>query len=202
MSGTGSASSVQPSMASCRTGAADTAGDVVDLVEAAPVEVDVAQMLAPARRGVHEPVPDDLLGERVEAAEQGVGNDCPPDGAVLGGPLRDALRPLDDDPLPLGRLIGDASPVAEPATGGRHPLAVLALVDTNGVPGLRERSSRVDGAQGCTRGAIGGVGSGGGDVVDGHRAGAFPCMRGGSADQGLGTPSPARWPATGMSRRS
>ena len=121
--------------------------EVVYLVEAAPVEVHVAQVLALARRGMHEPVSGDLLGERVEAPEQGVGDDSPPDGPVLGGPLRDALRPQDGDPLPLGRLIGDAALVAQPAPRGLHPLAVLALVDADGVTRLRERGGGVDGAQ-------------------------------------------------------
>ena len=103
-----------------------------------PVQVHVAEMLL--RRvlaRVDDPVPVDLLGERVERRrrdEFGTVDlpDCPADRLPPG----QRLRALDDDVLTRGSFVGDAALVAQPAAPGPHPLAVLALVDDDGVPRL------------------------------------------------------------------
>ncbi|SCM77711.1 hypothetical protein KL86PLE_60026 [uncultured Pleomorphomonas sp.] len=141
-------------------------GKVRRLVEAASVEIDLAEVLGQAVCGRHEPVATDLLRERVEPAEQGVGDDGPPDVALLASPVGDALGALDHHPLAPGRLVGDAPAVAQPAARRLDPLAIFAFVNDNGVARLRQRRGAVDGAQRHAGRTVAGVRAGDGDVID------------------------------------
>ena len=156
---------VQSSIVSVRSGGSDTSSTVDDLVEAGPVEVDVAQVLLRGGLvGVDDPVAVDLLGERVERAEQCVRHGDRPDVTADPVPAGDRLGALDHHMLARGGGVGDATPVAEPAPPGLDPLAVLPAVDDDGVPGSGEGGGPVDGAERSVLGAVGVIGSGGRDV--------------------------------------
>ena len=143
-----------------------------DLVEAGPVEVDLAQMLLRGGLvGVDDPVAVDLLGERVERAEQCVRHGDRPDVTADPVPAGDRLGALDHDVLARGGGVGDATEIAEPAPLGLDPLAVLPAVDDDGVPGLGEGRCPVDGAERSVLGAVGVIGSGGRDVEHGWHFG-------------------------------
>ena len=162
-----------------------------DLVEAAAVEVDVAEVLALAFvDGPHDPVTDDFLGEGVEGAEELVGHVRPSRrSGALRLPVRHPLGALDDDVLACGGLVGDAAGGAEPAARGRDPLAVLTLVDDHAVAGLGLLRRAADRAEGRGLGPVRLVGAGGGDVQHGGHDGV-------SSRSGVGrcAPSGRGWP--------
>ena len=125
------------------------------------------------------PVTHDLLGKRVELAEEGVGHLDRPHRAGFGGsctavgalPTGHPLGALDDDVLTLGRLVGDASGVAQAAESRRDPLAVLPAVDDDPVTGLRELGGGADGAERAAFSPLRVVGAGGGDMEHGGHDG-------------------------------
>jgi hypothetical protein len=138
-----------------------------DLVEAQAVEVDVAEVLVGGALGIDDPVAGDLLGVRVEVAEEGVGDGHLPHRAAVRLPAGDPLRALDDDVLALGGLVGDAARVAEAAAAGLHPLAVLPRVHDHGVARPGEGGGPIDRTEGLVLASGVGVRAGGRHVEHG-----------------------------------
>jgi hypothetical protein len=86
--------------------------------------------------GVDDPVAVDLLGERVEGAEQRVRHSHGPHVTVESGPAGDGFGTLDHDMLARGGGVGDATLIAEPAPLRLNPLAVLPAVNDDGIARL------------------------------------------------------------------
>ena len=103
---------------------------------------------------VDNPVPVDLLGERVERAEQRIRHRHRPHRALDRLPPRHPLRALDHDVLAGRGLVRDAPLIAQPTAPRPHPLAVHPLVHDDGVSRLRQFRRTVDRPQGPVRRSV------------------------------------------------
>src|SRR5699024_3872897 len=144
-------------------------GPVGRLVQAASVEVHLAEVPPLAAGGRDEPVPRHGGRERVHPGEQGAGHLGAPDVAVLAVPGVDRFGALDHHLLTRGGLVDDAALVAEPAADRADPLPVLPRTDPHRVAGYGQLRRTRDGAQRGVLGRIGAVGTGRGDREDGDR---------------------------------
>ena len=127
------------------------------LVEAEPVQVDLAEVPGQRRLGLDEPVARDLLREGVPVAEQRVGHRRPPHVPRFLLPARHPLRSLDHDVLAGRGLVGDAPRGTQPAAPRLHPLPVLASVHQHGVARPGEVRRPADRAQRAARGTVLGI---------------------------------------------
>lgn len=94
-----------------------------------------------------EPVATNLRGERVEGAEEGIGQDGFPDPPRDLPPSGDHFGPRDLDPLPRCGLINDAAIIGRSTARRIDPFAVNSGVDGDRITGFGDQGRSRDGAQ-------------------------------------------------------
>lgn len=97
-------------------------------------------------RPFEQPVAIQFLRKRIAHSKQAVRHHCTPDTISFVLPIRNRFSPCDDDfPVP-GSLIDNPLFLCS-SVSRAHPFPVCTRLNSNCIPGLRQRRSAGDGAE-------------------------------------------------------